>query len=83
MGAFDGELYSLGYRFSTSNAIDDCKSEARIDKEKFNAALHVAKMPCPASCGSACANHFCPAHNGSAYVKQIKKKFARNARAKF
>lgn len=30
--------------------------------------MHLAKMGCPASCGSKCPNHFCNAHNGQEYI---------------
>ena len=60
MGAFDGELYKLGYRFSYHEKQEEVPQEV-LDRRKAVAEMHIAAMPCPGSCGSACANHHCPA----------------------
>lgn len=65
MGAFDGELYALGYRFN--HGTTSSKPKKPTKKEIWVENLHTPKMPCPGSCGSACANHFCSAHNGTPY----------------
>lgn len=68
MGAFDGELYALGYRFN--NGSNPTKPKKPTKKEIWLENLHTPKMPCPGSCGEACTNHFCSAHNGTSYVQQ-------------
>lgn len=72
MGAFDGELYALGYRFESGSSANNNKkpSQKYVAKMKKAAAvtdMHLARMPCPGSCGSACSNHFCSSHNGEPY----------------
>jgi len=60
MGAFNGELHALGFRFP---AAPPTPAKPPSERQLFNANLHVAKEPCPGSCGSVCRNHYCPAHN--------------------
>jgi hypothetical protein len=71
MGAFDGELYKLGYRFSYHKKQEKVPQEV-LDREKAVAEMHIAAMPCPGSCGSACANHHCPSHNDQQYERPMK-----------
>lgn len=61
MGAFNGELYALGYRFNTAEAPE------QVAKKKFQEILHVASWPCVGSCGQRCPNHHCNSHNGEPY----------------
>jgi hypothetical protein len=70
MGAFDSELYALGYRRYSSKSEEVNKLTA---KDIFRKTVHDVTMPCPGSCGSACPNHNCWAHNGEAYIKPLKK----------
>jgi hypothetical protein len=71
MGAFDGELYRLGYRFYTPDEPEPQRvnTVAMIRAEYFD-KQHKVHMQCPGSCGAACSNHYCSAHNGSTYEKQ-------------
>jgi hypothetical protein len=71
MGAFDGELYRLGYRFPSRAEREEVPQEV-LDRRKAVAEMHLAVMPCPGSCGSACANHHCAAHNDQQFEKSIK-----------
>jgi hypothetical protein len=54
--------FSLGLRAHLGEADHVVTPQWVKDREVFLDALHVAEMPCPQSCGSACANHHCPAH---------------------
>ena len=67
MGAFDGELYQLGYRFYESREEKPGPSPEAIARKDAVEQMHLAKMPCPGSCGEACPNHHCSAHNGEPY----------------
>lgn len=63
MGAFNVEIYRLGYRlFSPS-----ISSETNRPIDTFTSNLHVAQVPCPGHCGKKCPNHHCPAHNHEKY----------------
>ncbi len=66
MGAFDSELYKLGYRFIHNQTHVEPSQEVK-DRTAAVEAMHLAKMPCPGSCGERCPNHYCPAHNGQPY----------------
>lgn len=67
MGAFDVELARLGYRSGYEQPPPVPQSV--IDRRAAVDAMHLARMPCPGSCGQRCPNRYCPAHNGSAYVR--------------
>ena len=67
MGAFDGELSRLGYRVYESSEKTPEPSPEVLDRRAAVAQMHVAHMPCPGSCGEACTNHYCWAHNGQPY----------------
>jgi len=68
MGAFDSELYALGFRFNNGSTTTKPKKPSK--KEIWLENLHTPKMPCPGSCGAACPNHYCEAHNGNPYEPQ-------------
>lgn len=67
MGAFDGELYQLGFRFSEPIRKENPISKEVAARRQEVENMHVAQMPCPGSCGSVCPNHFCSSHNGQQY----------------
>lgn len=67
MGAFNGELYALGYRFNTASNKEVAPTPEQIAKKKFQETLHVASWPCVGSCGQRCPNHHCKSHNGEPY----------------
>lgn len=54
--------FSLGLRAHLGEADHVVTPQWVKDRNVFLDALHVVQMPCPGSCGSACANHHCPAH---------------------
>lgn len=66
MGAFNAELYALGYRFPSYTEESPIPQSVK-DRDTAIAAMHLAKMPCPGSCGERCPNHHCPAHNSQSY----------------
>lgn len=65
MGAFDGELYQLGYRFYEPK--QERLAPTPSPREEVVRRMHVAAMPCPGSCGSVCPNHYCACHTGEEY----------------
>ena len=67
MGAFDSELFNLGFRFHRQQNKEKKVSKKALDKATAIEAMHRAEMPCIGSCGAACPNHLCNAHNGEAY----------------
>jgi hypothetical protein len=67
MGAFDGELYRLGYKFEAQTLKTKSLPKAALDRSKAIEQMHLAVMPCPGSCSSVCPNHQCPSHNGKPY----------------
>ena len=67
MGAFNGELYALGYRFNTASNKEVVQTPDQLAKRGFQETLHVAAYPCVGSCGQRCPNHHCNAHNGEPY----------------
>lgn len=67
MGAFNGELYTLGYRFNTASNKEVAQTPEQVAKKKFQETLHVASWPCVGSCGQRCPNHHCNSHNGEPY----------------
>jgi hypothetical protein len=77
MGAFDAELYTLGYRFyATEDVHRDMDPSVKLRADAV-AKMHLAIMPCPGSCGEVCANHHCSMHNGKTY-NQLTSYFVRN-----
>lgn len=74
MGAFDGEMYALGYRWrSRKQERATEETPERVAKRLFRETVHEAWMPCPGFCGSICPNHNCSAHNGDEYVRKPRK----------
>lgn len=71
MGAFNVELYRLGYIGHTVSNSDNEQPTVNT-KNKLIETLHLVKMECPGSCGKRCPNHWCNAHNGQPYEKWIK-----------
>ena len=67
MGAFDSELFNLGFRFYIQQNKVKKISKKALDKATAIEPMHRAEMPCIGSCGDACPNHWCNAHNGEAY----------------
>lgn len=67
MGAFNSELYALGYRFNTGASEEVTQTPEQLAKRRFQETLHVAAYPCVGSCGQRCPNHHCNAHNGEPY----------------
>ncbi len=80
MGAFDVELARLGY-----SSYEEITQPSYNPKLANSETLHLARVDCPGSCGEVCPNHWCGAHNGSAYepehlakrYKQIVEKYKR------
>jgi len=71
MGAFDSEMYALGYRGHSriqAHAMEETPEQ--VAKRLFRETVHQARMPCPGFCGSICPNHYCSAHNGDEYVRK-------------
>jgi hypothetical protein len=66
MGAYDSELYSMGYRFTAK--IKSVEIKSPTERDLFLQQLHVAIQPCIGHCGNECLNHWCNAHN-SRFVK--------------
>jgi len=69
MGAFDGELSRLGYRFYDKTEQKQEETEHQQRRKEFLSSLHVAAVECPGSCGSACPNHHCTLHNGEPFKR--------------
>ena len=67
MGAFDGELYRLGYRFEVREQKQNSLPKAVVERRIAVEQLHFATMPCPGSCSEVCPNHQCSAHNKQPY----------------
>ena len=67
MGAFDAELSRIGYRSYSSQGSEPPIPDELLHRREAVQQMHVARMPCPGSCGKVCPNHHCPAHNGEAY----------------
>jgi len=63
MGAFDSELYMLGYYRSSSPKKDDIKTIPVED------VLHVARHDCVGSCSYRCLNTWCNAHPKMYFVR--------------
>lgn len=67
MGAFDGELYALGYRFY------EVKEPEPEPKRIQYPELHLAKQPCPGCCHTeVCVNSWCSAHPNYAVQGEVK-----------
>lgn len=61
--------FSLGLRAHLGEADRVITPKWVKDRNIFLESLHVAAMQCPASCGSACPNHYCPAHTKNVKYK--------------
>jgi hypothetical protein len=70
LGCYVRSLSDGGSHYEPAPAIP----QDELDRRAAVEAMHVAKMPCPGSCGSYCPNHFCSAHNGTPFVNEWKPK---------